>query len=549
MPRQTFKNPKSLISELFQEGITYEYLMEAKLSIGCQKLAKMFYGKSTRGDSDDSLSAVTIENWICTFLHVQDNPDEEDDDLPMPRNINPKNTWFEYLKVIKTPITQEKVDYWGHLSQKKLGDEAEKIGYLVGIRNSTAIKTLKNRLMETVERRRTNIWSKLDKNNDAIPVVCNFLYNKYSPKDYRLMNVQKLHHLCKERGITSLHMKKDEMIKSLEEFNNSQTGEQGQDTENIYSSLSLIQLKSLAKERFLPDYNIKKSHELVKMLEDYDIAKEKQKKDKEEFEKTKYNMVLDDLVFKARKEDNYIDATSLCKAKNKKFNDWYRLSTTKEFLEELEKTNTEIEFVKTGSFIKTWVHPQVAINISQWISPRFSVQISEWIHTLLRDTTVSIDKPVSGFADSSVYDIIDKDASYLEKNIDLSKFTNCMVLYMSYIGDGLVKIGYSDCGLITRHIRHMSSESRYKQFRLIAVFEISERSMEKLVHTNFVHFKEPFEKQIEVYKIKSIIKFTTDVEQFLFDNDLKMRIKELTSENTKLKLEIANLRLAQASSV
>ena len=32
---------------------------------------------------------------------------------------------------------------------------------------------------------------------------------------------------------------------------------------------------------------------------------------------------------------------------------------------------------------KTWVHPQVAINIAQWISPEFDVQVSKWIFELM----------------------------------------------------------------------------------------------------------------------------------------------------------------------
>ena len=32
---------------------------------------------------------------------------------------------------------------------------------------------------------------------------------------------------------------------------------------------------------------------------------------------------------------------------------------------------------------KTWVHPQVAINIAQWISPEFDVKVSKWIFELM----------------------------------------------------------------------------------------------------------------------------------------------------------------------
>jgi len=39
---------------------------------------------------------------------------------------------------------------------------------------------------------------------------------------------------------------------------------------------------------------------------------------------------------------------------------------------------------------KTWVHPQVAINIAQWISPRFDVKVSGWIYEVMMTGRVDI---------------------------------------------------------------------------------------------------------------------------------------------------------------
>ena len=39
---------------------------------------------------------------------------------------------------------------------------------------------------------------------------------------------------------------------------------------------------------------------------------------------------------------------------------------------------------------KTWVHPQVAINIAQWISPEFDVQVSKWIFELMLNGKVQL---------------------------------------------------------------------------------------------------------------------------------------------------------------
>ena len=55
-------------------------------------------------------------------------------------------------------------------------------------------------------------------------------------------------------------------------------------------------------------------------------------------------LVLNDIVIIARPEDNFVNATELCRAGNKQFNDWYRLDKTKELIKELEK----YENPKTG---------------------------------------------------------------------------------------------------------------------------------------------------------------------------------------------------------
>jgi hypothetical protein len=53
-------------------------------------------------------------------------------------------------------------------------------------------------------------------------------------------------------------------------------------------------------------------------------------------------LVLNDIVIIARKEDNFINATQLCLAGNKLFADWYRLNSTKELIKELEMSETGI---------------------------------------------------------------------------------------------------------------------------------------------------------------------------------------------------------------
>jgi hypothetical protein len=43
----------------------------------------------------------------------------------------------------------------------------------------------------------------------------------------------------------------------------------------------------------------------------------------------------------------------------------------------------------------TWVHPQVAINISQWISPQFDVKVSGWVYEIMMTGKVDITNTTS----------------------------------------------------------------------------------------------------------------------------------------------------------
>lgn len=91
-------------------------------------------------------------------------------------------------------------------------------------------------------------------------------------------------------------------------------------------------------------------------------------------------------VIGQRAQDGYINATAMCQAAGKKFNDYGRLGTTIAFIAELGgstgipadllvSTNTNGANEHRG----TWVHPQVAIHLAQWASPRFAVMVSQWV--------------------------------------------------------------------------------------------------------------------------------------------------------------------------
>ena len=147
------------------------------------------------------------------------------------------------------------------------------------------------------------------------------------------------------------------------------------------------------------------NNQLINIIIDKTKIIEKLKKTSKPLEIIKENriegkLILNDVVILSRVEDNYINATQLCTAGNKKFNDWVRLNSFVELINELECETgipaSQLIDVKKGNsneFIQgSWVHPDLAIQLAQWISPKFALMVSKWIRTLFTTGTVEINK-------------------------------------------------------------------------------------------------------------------------------------------------------------
>ena len=96
---------------------------------------------------------------------------------------------------------------------------------------------------------------------------------------------------------------------------------------------------------------------------------------------------VDGAVVTQRPHDGYINATLLCQQAEKRFNDYHRLSQTKDFVETLSTATgipvADLIQVRMGGNDKlnqgTWVYPKVAIHLGQWLSPAFSVLVTSWV--------------------------------------------------------------------------------------------------------------------------------------------------------------------------
>ena len=114
----------------------------------------------------------------------------------------------------------------------------------------------------------------------------------------------------------------------------------------------------------------------------------------EETTKNKIIEIQKELVFEGftilSRDDGFINATEMCRIRNKKFNDWTRLDSTKELIialqnqENLEtgKTDSKIIDIKLGKNACSWIHPDLAVHLALWIDKIFAIKVSRFVREI-----------------------------------------------------------------------------------------------------------------------------------------------------------------------
>ena len=550
-------NPQSFCREANSKNIRYEFLIEARLCIGDQSLARLFNGSSMRGGGG-SISAGTLNNWLTTFEFIQQNPDHIDNEQYVSHRLEPRDEYYNYITIIKTPISDEIIKSWESLSKKKLGDEAQKYGITLGIRNSNAIKTLPEKMKQMVERRKASIWGKT------------FEVIEDHKVDYRLTNVPELRRICKEKDIKNAHIKsKEELVKILEETElNPLYTEEKKD----YKDMNSKELKTLAKEKGLTTYNNLKKDELVKLHGDFDedlelVSKDGEKEHKEEDTKETEDEVNTEkgIIESVNNIDGFLKSFTFEMKEIRTIgtfdNPWF---VAKDICDILDIGNVSMAINK---FPEKWKGIKVIDTLggSQNISvineagiyklimrsnkpnaEKFQEFVCEDVLPSIRKTgsytlenkykyILENNRPLSQLLNSTNFD---REAKEIESLYDWSKNSNCPIIYIAYIGsvdnNGLIKVGFSDSKFDERLSKHMSSESQYDQFRLLDTFEVSGKPIEEALHNLLQVNRYPFKVQKEVYKTTSNIKdFVTTVEKLLDDNDIKLKYNRLLETHNR----------------
>jgi hypothetical protein len=118
-------------------------------------------------------------------------------------------------------------------------------------------------------------------------------------------------------------------------------------------------------------------------------------------------------------------------------------------------------------------------------------------------------------------------------NIDQLLNLKLMVLYVIYIGDGRLKIGYSDRKFLNRSLKHQSSSSTYKKLFFLQIFKISSKQIEKDVHTLLESRRVYHDKEKEIFKLlenEKIVDVLFIIENAIKTLDEKARIDELVEQ-------------------
>jgi hypothetical protein len=187
---------------------------------------------------------------------------------------------------------------------------------------------------------------------------------------------------------------------------------------------------------------------------------------------------LNGISIQSRNSDNYINATQICKAGGKKFNDWHRLENTKVLIEtiyNMEKLKTGIPVlniidVKVGGCKSgTWIHPDLAVQLAQWVSPHFAIQVSRWIRELFTLGSVSIsdgekeeDKKEDNTLVIENQQLRDELERFRIQNLDLLTYkklnakeeTIYIVSTLNYASQGIYKVGRTRNTMRARNIGH-----------------------------------------------------------------------------------------------
>jgi hypothetical protein len=177
--------------------------------------------------------------------------------------------------------------------------------------------------------------------NEINPLTCRYCKLTVSRKDVLTKHINKHCKVKKnldneKENVFKLLLEKEEIINKKEKENEELKQLIKDQNKKIINEINKINNTTINNQllNLISDKD-KKIEELVNNTNIIVTNKVNENKPNIKIDNDNKSLVLNNIVILSRKEDNYINATQLCKAGNKKFSHWISLDTTKELINEL----------------------------------------------------------------------------------------------------------------------------------------------------------------------------------------------------------------------
>ena len=120
-----------------------------------------------------------------------------------------------------------------------------------------------------------------------------------------------------------------------------------------------------------------------------------------------------------RTTDGYVNATAMCKANGKKWNDYHRQEKTAQYLQSLKRlTGFPADPITTitdgpNEGRGTYVHPRLAVDLARWINTDFAVWMDGWLLEEIEKQTTSPLIPQPPISGTSVLNLLKESADFI----------------------------------------------------------------------------------------------------------------------------------------
>jgi len=256
-----------------------------------------------------------------------------------------------------------------------------------------------------------NIQNKVEPTVENKKFICEYCNCDFKYKQ----NLQSHLLVCKEKESFNIKLKLreeyDKKLKDLKTEYSEIINEQKIIIAELNGKIEIYERKyddMKLSNKIIPSFDVQVSNVLDNSINYLQSIKENQNQLNNEDMTFKIILENGEVMNIGIRSDGYINATQLCKAAGKKFNDYQRIKQTEDYLQALS-FNTGIPVLDLinsnvgGNHSGTYVHRKVGYHLSQWLSPSFAVQVSNILDNLFITGKVKLGNEKSNIELENIY--------------------------------------------------------------------------------------------------------------------------------------------------